>query len=102
MGVDILKLPLNYDGNQYVLVLVHYLTKWVEAFPLKDQKAEKVARIMVEAFVGQRLKFLVRFDNGSLSILTNEKGEHFWVPSPDGWLSGEIPPDPDLHVVEVR
>ena len=33
VGVDILKLPQPYDGNQYVVVFVDYLTKWVEAFP---------------------------------------------------------------------
>ena len=48
MGVDILKLPLTYDGNQYVLVFMDYLTKWVEVFPIKDQKAETVARVFVE------------------------------------------------------
>jgi transposase InsO family protein len=49
--VDILKLPLTYDGNQYVLVFLDYLTKWVEAFPIKDQKAEMVARVLVEEVI---------------------------------------------------
>ena len=51
VGVDILKLPLTYDGNQYVLVFLDYLTKWVEAFPIKDQKAKTVLRMLVEEVI---------------------------------------------------
>ena len=51
IGVDILKLPQTYDGNQYVVVFLDYLTKWVEAFPIQDQKAETVARLLVEEVV---------------------------------------------------
>ena len=51
VGVDILKVPLTYDGNQYVLVFLDYLTKWVEAFPIKDQKAETVARVLVDEVI---------------------------------------------------
>ena len=51
IGVDILKLPLTYDGNQYVVVFLDYLTKWVEAFPIPDQQAETVARLLVEEVV---------------------------------------------------
>ena len=49
--VDILKLPLTYDRNQYILVFLDYLMKWVEAFPIKDQKAETVAQVLVVEFI---------------------------------------------------
>ena len=68
VGVDILKLPLTYDGNQYVLVLVDYLTKWVEAFPLKDQKAETVARVMVEEVICR---------HGAPEQLLSDRGSNF-------------------------
>ena len=68
MGVDILKLPLTYDGNQYVLVFVDYLTKWVEAFPLKDQKAETVARVMVEEVICR---------HGAPERLLSDRGSNF-------------------------
>ena len=55
VGVDILKLPLTYDGNEYILVFLDYLTKWVETFPIQDQIAETVAPVLVEEVVTAHL-----------------------------------------------
>ncbi len=38
-------------GNRYILVIVDTLTKWAEAISMKDEKAETVARFLVEEFV---------------------------------------------------
>ena len=43
-----LQLPLSYEGNQYALVLMDYLTKWPEVVVLHDQKAETIVRVLVE------------------------------------------------------
>ena len=51
VGVDILQLPLTAKGNQYVAVFVDYLTKWPEAFPIPDQKAETIAHLLLEHIV---------------------------------------------------
>ena len=52
VGIDLLgPLPLTKDGNKYLLVLVDYFTRWVEAFPLPDQTAETVARSFIHEFV---------------------------------------------------
>ena len=40
-------------GNKYILVIVDQFTKWVEAFPLKNQLAETVAGVVVREFVAQ-------------------------------------------------
>ena len=40
--IDMLQLPLSYEGNQYTLVMMDYLTKWPEVVALRDQKAERV------------------------------------------------------------
>lgn len=40
IGVDVLQLPLTVNGNRYVVCFVDYLTKWVEAFAIPDQRAE--------------------------------------------------------------
>ena len=51
VGVDILQLPLTLEGNQYALVFIDYLTKWVEVVAIPDQKAETIARHFVECVV---------------------------------------------------
>ena len=39
------------DGNEYVLAITDYFTKFTEAFPMKDQKAETIATILVEKWI---------------------------------------------------
>ena len=51
IGVDVLQLPLTEKGNRYVVVFMDYLTKWPEAFAVPDQKAETIARLLVEEIV---------------------------------------------------
>lgn len=40
MGVDVLQLPLSYQGNQYAVVFMDYFTKWPEVFAVHDQQAD--------------------------------------------------------------
>ena len=35
------------EGNRYVVVITDYYTKWAEAYPIKDMKAETVARVLI-------------------------------------------------------
>ena len=51
VGVDVLKLPLTSSGNQYLVVFLDYLTKWVEAYPIPDQQAETIACLLVENII---------------------------------------------------
>ena len=51
LGVDVLQLPLTRNGNRYVVVFADYLTKWIEAFPVPDQTAETIAKLLVEKIV---------------------------------------------------
>ena len=48
VGVDVLQLPLTLEGNQYALVIIDYLTKWVEVVAIPDQRAETIAKMFVE------------------------------------------------------
>eukprot|EP00117_Sycon_ciliatum_P026749 scpid51688/ scgid5115/ Gypsy retrotransposon integrase-like protein 1 len=52
VGMDIMgPLPVTPRGNRYILVVGDYFTKWYEAFPLPDIRAETVARYFVDGFV---------------------------------------------------
>ena len=44
-------LPTTESGNKYILVIVDYFTKWVEAFPLPNQGAKTVADKLVNEVV---------------------------------------------------
>ena len=53
VGVDVVQLPRSHDGNQYAVVYMDYLTKWPEVFPVPDQSAATVARLLVEEIVSR-------------------------------------------------
>ncbi len=53
VGVDVLQLPTSYEGNQYAVVFVDYLTKWPEVFPTKDQTTLTIARLLVEHVISR-------------------------------------------------
>ena len=48
MGVDVMDLPVTKRGNRHVLVFQDFLTKWPLVFPLPDQKAIRIAKVLVE------------------------------------------------------
>ena len=51
IGVDLMELPKTRKGNRYVIVLQDYLTKWPLVYPLADQKAKTIAKILVEEVI---------------------------------------------------
>ena len=46
VAVDVLKVPTSTKGNQYLLVVQDYFSKWPFAFPMRDQKAETIVQIL--------------------------------------------------------
>ncbi|KAF8786035.1 Retrovirus-related Pol polyprotein like [Argiope bruennichi] len=46
-------LPMSSDGNNNILVVMDYFTKWPEAFPIPDQEAPTVAEILVQNWISR-------------------------------------------------
>ena len=46
VAVDILKVPMSRQGNQYMLVVQDYFSKWPFAVPLSDQTANKIVQAL--------------------------------------------------------
>ena len=51
VGVDIMELPVTSKGNRYLIVFQDLFTKWPMAYPVPDQKAERIARLLLENIV---------------------------------------------------
>jgi len=51
VGVDVMDLPLTKSGNRHVVVFQDYLTKFPLVFPVPDQKAVRLAKLLVEEVV---------------------------------------------------
>lgn len=68
VGIDVLKLPLSYSGNCYAIVFSDYLTKWPELFLSPDQKAETIARLLIDQIVSR---------HGVLEQLLSDRGQNF-------------------------
>ena len=44
--MDVLKVPVSTNGNQYLLVVQDYFSKWPFANAMPDQKAEGIVQIL--------------------------------------------------------
>ena len=54
LAIDVLDpLPVSEKGNKYLLIVADYFTKWVEAYPLENQRAEVVAEVLVKEFISR-------------------------------------------------
>ena len=69
IAIDILgPLRRTENGNQYVLVMSDYLTRWVEAFPVKCITAQAVANVFVN---------LIMCRHGTPKVLLTDQGSDF-------------------------
>ena len=46
-------LPVTKRGNRHLLVVLDYFTKWAEAFPLPDMRAETIASVFLDEIVAR-------------------------------------------------
>jgi transposase InsO family protein len=69
IAIDIMgPFPMSKHGNKYLLVAMDYFTKWPEAYPLPDQEAKTVAKVLV-------CEFFCRF--GTPLELHSDQGRNF-------------------------
>ncbi len=55
IAADITELPVTSLGNRYVLVVMDYFTRFVNLYPLKDQRATTVAQCIFEDYIKQHV-----------------------------------------------
>ncbi|GFU08511.1 retrovirus-related Pol polyprotein from transposon 412 [Trichonephila clavipes] len=54
IAFDILgPIPRSLDGNNNILVVMNYFTKWPEAYPIPDQEASTVAEVLVQHWISR-------------------------------------------------
>ena len=51
LGVDVMELPQTAKGNRYVVVFQDFFTKWMFLFPTPDQKAVRIAHLLIKEVV---------------------------------------------------
>ena len=51
LAVDVMDLPATSQGNKHVIVFQDYLTKWPMVYAIPDQKAHRIARLLVEEII---------------------------------------------------
>ena len=66
VGIDIKgSLPVTEKGNKHILVICDYATRYPEAIPLADQRADTVAYAMLEVFSRTGLPTEIVHDRGT-------------------------------------
>ncbi|KAL6455406.1 hypothetical protein MHYP_G00361500 [Metynnis hypsauchen] len=62
IAADITELPITSKGHRYVLVIMDYFTRYINLFPLKDQRAVTVAQCIFEEYIRHHVDILLRCD----------------------------------------
>ena len=51
IGLDVMELPRTNQENRYVIVFQDFLSKWPMVFPVPDQKAVRIVKLLVEEVI---------------------------------------------------
>ena len=100
VGVDVIQFPKSYDGNQYGVVFVDYLTKWPEVFPVPDQSSLTIAQLLVDNVISRHgvpaellsdrgMTFLSHLMEDIYKLMGIHSLYHS-IPSPDRRIGGAV------------
>ena len=64
VAIDILSVPVSASGNNCLLVVQDYFTKWADAIPLPNQKAITITKALVNLFATTGIPQIVHSDQG--------------------------------------
>uniref|UniRef100_A0A1I8J1D1 ANK_REP_REGION domain-containing protein n=1 Tax=Macrostomum lignano TaxID=282301 RepID=A0A1I8J1D1_9PLAT len=53
IGIDVVKIGVSRHGNDRLLTIMDYFTKWVELVPMPDEKAATIARALFDNWVSR-------------------------------------------------
>ena len=69
VGLDIIgPLPKTKNENNYIITLVDYFTKWVEAKAIPNMESEEVIKFLNKVFARHRPPEIIIIDNGNSFI----------------------------------
>ena len=63
IAVDVLEVPISFNGNRYLLV-EDYFTKWADAFPIPDQTAKRITKELIGLCSRMGLPIVLHSDQG--------------------------------------
>ena len=64
LQVDVLEVPVSSKGNRYLLVVEDLFKKWLECYPMCNQKSETITEILVEIFSRYGIPEFLHSDQG--------------------------------------
>ena len=74
VGLDLIgPLPVTRNSNKFIIVLVDYLTKWVEAEALKSSESEEEIKFLKSVFARHGIPEILTTDNGPQFIADKTK-----------------------------
>ena len=65
MQVDVLEILLSIEGNRYLLVVEDTFSKWLEAYPIKNQKSETITKLLIQTFSRLGIPEYIHSDQGA-------------------------------------
>ena len=64
LQVDVLEVPISIHRNRCLLIVEYAFSKWIECYPMEDQRAKTITTILVELFARLGIPDYLHSDQG--------------------------------------